>query len=832
MVEFISKNGLAELKNLTQGISGFILVPTVLQILDIDRGHKKYDKITLSDGVYKYDLFKSCKNKIPIQIYDIIKIEKAAIICDNQNNGRKGWIIKIEKIVNQPFGIIGDPSEYVWRDDEGEEGVGVEGVEGVEGETKNQQENDTMNINNIHDNNVSFSDLLKSQSQTLTNFNNISRASFDKSNITRINLKNFRIDNDASFNENNEVNQPYLISNNEDINNSTISHYIKTEDNDHEVPSEQISNKIRVNSENLSSNVDVDLSKESPSKYTYNIFEEFKRSKSRSPSPRISLQENSKKDDFKNGEISKFSHSPKNKESSNILISKFQILAMNRNMIRPETQVINHYDNLSSMIDLEEKENIQEINQNENSINSNLVEENNLNDNNMKKQEHIFSIYELSTLLTKFTIKIRVINISITHFNTVYILVKDSNNFYSNIYLDTRHFEKYLPKFKLNKIYKFSNGLIESSQDRTAKSELIRYKIYVRKTSIIKELPEQEGADILSEIIQSLIKLNQIDSAYGKFKYYINVLVYVIKVNDDSMNTYHPKSIEVIDDSFHKICIKIPKFVFEKFLNKIKEHEILLITNCLIYLEDKKLTLRINNRSYIENVNDYDLSEVGQLKQICSGIERNDLINPQTQNVALKHTHIRDLSRIINYYNHLFSNNDRRLYYPDPLLFPHEILIKASIVTLDKDITDVYFGCPICRRGDVQLDKSTLLFFCDECKETVNSKVYYCKRLRVRDASGEITLILFDEEAMKLFKMTSKQYEKFLFGKNENEQKIIDEINSRLEYKSFYFLLKIDYQNTLKYNTFVVLNFFEDIHINRNMYNLASELRSILNSNL
>lgn len=114
--------------------------------------------------------------------------------------------------------------------------------------------------------------------------------------------------------------------------------------------------------------------------------------------------------------------------------------------------------------------------------------------------------------------------------------------------------------------------------------------------------------------------------------------------------------------------------------------------------------------------------------------------------------------------------------------------IRAIVTHLGHTDKNFYPGCPN-RECNRKVTLSNGDWICQSCRQSFKvPKYYYSLNIRVKDCSSEYWVDIFGKPAEMLMNMTADDYRNILISRDDEK---LDQITDSIEYKEFYFLLKV-----------------------------------------
>ena len=347
----------------------------------------------------------------------------------------------------------------------------------------------------------------------------------------------------------------------------------------------------------------------------------------------------------------------------------------------------------------------------------------------------------------------------------------------------TKAYEKFYNNICEGEIYEIYGGYLKVN-DRKFSSLKSDYKLYVdESTEIIKS---DKTFDI--KISYDFVKIadiieKQVFSVIDVLGYVLDVGVVSIihtKKNED----LQMRKMMLIDSSSE---IKIEMTLWSDNTDK-EYNQGDVIAFKYIKVGDFGGRSLSTTESTIIDINP-DIPEAYDLKKICS-----ELCENKTHfNTMYNHMggNLSNDSKEISFLRDILKQADERI--DDNFQFPN-YKIKAYIMNIRHDEKNFYTGCEKCKKKITRENN----WMCLNCNtEFENPTYYYTLSLRVKDTTHEAYLDLYGNIAEKILGVSCEEYKNLL---STNDKKL-KEISSKLEFKSFSFIIKPKstiYNNTRK----------------------------------
>ena len=383
-------------------------------------------------------------------------------------------------------------------------------------------------------------------------------------------------------------------------------------------------------------------------------------------------------------------------------------------------------------------------------------------------------------ILKKSTIKIFNSNNNINNPNkhsgklfSFIVLDKDENEMQCTCF--NKAADKFFNIITEGKIYEIKGGYVKINDKKftTIKSD---YKIVLDENSVITE--KKDDGRIKSNILK-IVKISEIQNL--NLYSVIDLCVVVLEIGEITIkhtrNGEQPmKKIIIGDTSKYKIEFSLWR---NHSSIELKINDILLINNAKVgEFNGRNLStfdetsIKINPSNSIKEV-----FELGNFIKNFKG-EYDELSYEFTQNKNKENDNY-DIS-----------------YMKDTLDSIDVIEDSSSINKICVTITQIihneknfYLGC--CDRNckkKLIYEEDKNIYLCPSCKKNYdNPHCYFTLSLRVKDASCEHWIDIFDKTAESILKITAEEYKNIL--KNRNESKL-KEISNLIEFKQFYFWVK------------------------------------------
>ena len=491
------------------------------------------------------------------------------------------------------------------------------------------------------------------------------------------------------------------------------------------------------------------------------------------------------------------------------LIKEFKIIKKEKNIRNCPLIKDNHSIEKENEINKKENSNIENPKKISDSLSNNSI---NLSEesftenisNNIKEQEvfegkNYIPLRQITTFTKDFIIYVRIISKSeIKKFNKnragmlFSFVVKDEENTTMQIVCFDKIVDKFYDLIKEDNVYEIRGGNIKVN-DKQYNTTTSDYKIILNEDSKVNEM---EDSNKIQKDNMNFLTTKDI------FNLPVNTLVNVlciimdkgIIIQKNTRNGEIDMRRTIISDS-NGTSIELT--LWKKFANlEIENGNILLIRK--------------------GRVNDFGG------KNITSVNESNIEINPEIKELE------NEINSLKNYYTNYLNNisiieknnknndDNKKSKFEDKIVFIETILenmdkylddlnhkfpfykIKAVITHITHNDKNFYPGCPNkeCQKKIFFENNS---WVCRNCKRQYNSPKYqYSVNIRVKDASAEYYIDLFGKTAEALLKMNAGEYRKLLIDRNDDK---INEITGNIQYKEFYFLLKVknqEYNDVIK----------------------------------
>lgn len=434
------------------------------------------------------------------------------------------------------------------------------------------------------------------------------------------------------------------------------------------------------------------------------------------------------------------------------------------------------------------------------------------------KKEFLCNINRLSTMVSSFHLKARVLEIRVTKYQSIFIDVRDEEENLSEIYIPPKRFEKFKDSFKLDKIYIISNGNVNNYGKKRKHFEKNKiFKIELFESSTVTKLSEDNS--IKSDFWNSLTKIKNIKEKFINKVFYIDVLVFINEIEDLKFNSNYSKCLKVYDETKLLIDVYLTANIYTTFQNKINSGELILIKNLLIYYNEG-YSLKCGKNTYIETFNDSESNLVLEMINECENI--NELIpHRQIYNdfIGLKFDYLSEIQDLV------IKGRSHNLSDLNPNEFPTSTIVKLTITKFMNDDNFVYYGCEVCKtKNKENIESENKKFKCEKCKEDQKTKAYFRISLQGRDCSSLVNIVMFDEVARDFLETDPIRYAK---AKNENSaenKKYLNNLDNSILGKVFYFVVKINY------NKEFLLERLEDFHLDvRYFFKFSSYKNAIQN---
>ena len=389
--------------------------------------------------------------------------------------------------------------------------------------------------------------------------------------------------------------------------------------------------------------------------------------------------------------------------------------------------------------------------------------------------------------------------------------------------------DKFIDEITENEIYEISGGYLRTS-DKKFDPPGSDYKLIVTEsTTIIKKNDEEKNfKDKFTDPDNKFWSLNEVKDAP------VNTIVNVVCIVADKGETNYKdtksgsiliRKMYVMDQSSEKMELTLWRNLTQLNVNN---GDILVCKKIRVNdFGGKNLTSTTESKIYINPIiTDFPeiskeiqslkiYSEQNELNKDINQDEKNSNNNNNENNNIKKKEEIKN--NIIN--NNISANIIQKKEYNDKIVYIDYILdemnkyimtdfdhrfpfykIRATVTHLGHTEKNFYPGCPN-RECNRKLTFANGDWICQSCRQSFkNPRYYYSLNIRVKDCSSEYWVDIFGKPAEMIMNISADDYRNILVNRDEEK---LSQISEGVEYKEFYFLLKVKlnkYNDTTKKN--------------------------------
>ena len=388
--------------------------------------------------------------------------------------------------------------------------------------------------------------------------------------------------------------------------------------------------------------------------------------------------------------------------------------------------------------------------------------------------------------------------------------------------------DKFIDEITENEIYEISGGYLRTS-DKKFDPPGSDYKLIVTEnTTIIKKNDEEKNfKDKFTDPDNKFWSLNEVKDAP------VNTIVNVVCIVADKGETNYKdtksgsiliRKMYVMDQSSEKMELTLWRNLTQLNVNN---GDILVCKKIRVNdFGGKNLTSTTESKIYINPIiTDFPeiskeiqslkiYSEQNELNKDINQDEKNSNNNNENNNIKKKEE---IKNNIIN--NNISANIIQKKEYNDKIVYIDYILdemnkyimtdfdhrfpfykIRATVTHLGHTEKNFYPGCPN-RECNRKLTFANGDWICQSCRQSFkNPRYYYSLNIRVKDCSSEYWVDIFGKPAEMIMNISADDYRNILVNRDEEK---LSQISEGVEYKEFYFLLKVKlnkYNDTTKKN--------------------------------
>ena len=391
--------------------------------------------------------------------------------------------------------------------------------------------------------------------------------------------------------------------------------------------------------------------------------------------------------------------------------------------------------------------------------------------------------------------------------------------------------DKFFPIIKENEIYYITGGYVRMNDKKytNIKSD---YKIIFDQSTTIT--PIDKSTDDFFPYTKPRIQTNNIvkikELPHFEHNSIIDCLVFVIESFPKSI-----KQSKIGEISFRRIIVgddsnfKIEFTLWKKFSDiEIKKGMYLLLKYIRVNDYNGLRLSTVDDSNIILNPSSSDV------KQLDSLIE---FIQSKTDDkwLTFKDSELLNVDMSIAEGDNSNSIGESiKTYYLNDILLTISSVIKESPLAMIKGTVlevvhstkNYYGGCPNkgCKKKLVQntTNENFNKWFCPLCKKNYETPYYYYTvSLHIKDASAEHYVDFFGDTVTKMFGIRAEEYKELI---TNNDIERLSAITDRLEYQSFFFIGKANYQ---VYNNKAKKKFFAYRY---ELINKQNETRRLMNN--
>ena len=226
----------------------------------------------------------------------------------------------------------------------------------------------------------------------------------------------------------------------------------------------------------------------------------------------------------------------------------------------------------------------------------------------------------------------------------------------------------------------------------------------------------------------------------------------------------------------------------------------------------------IEKNTHIDNYNKNNINNDKIKKEENININNNIIIN----NINIVNNSKREYNDKIIYMDSILEEMDKYIMIDLDHRFPF-YKIRATVTHLGHSEKNFYPGCPN-RECNRKVSFSNGDWICQYCRQSFKiPKYYYSLNIRVKDCSSEYWVDIFGRPAELIMNMNADDYRNILINRDDEK---LNYISGNIEYKEFYFLLKVRL-NKFNDNTKkkVTANKIERINKKDDIYRLMNDIK-------
>ena len=391
-------------------------------------------------------------------------------------------------------------------------------------------------------------------------------------------------------------------------------------------------------------------------------------------------------------------------------------------------------------------------------------------------------------------------------------------------------FDKIVDKFKdeiiENEIYEISGGYIRTSDKRYDPPGSDYKLILTESTTIIKKDDEEKNfKDKFTDPDNKFWSLSEIKEAP------VNTIVNVVCVVGDKGETNYKdtksgsmliRKMFVLDQSNEKmeltlwrnltklnynngdilVCKKVRVNDFGgKNLTSITESKIFInpITTDFPEITKEIQTLKIfSDQNELNKGNNQDLKNNNNTNNENNNKKKEEIkTNIINNNINTNLIQKKEYNDKIVYIDYILDEMNKYISTDFDHRFPF-YKIRATVTHLGHTEKNFYPGCPN-RECNRKLTFANGDWICQSCRQSFkNPRYYYSLNIRVKDCSSEYWVDIFGKPAEMIMNINADDYRNILVNRDEEK---LGQISEGVEYKEFYFLLKVrlnKYNDTTK----------------------------------
>jgi len=297
---------------------------------------------------------------------------------------------------------------------------------------------------------------------------------------------------------------------------------------------------------------------------------------------------------------------------------------------------------------------------------------------------------------------------------------------------------------------------IVGDKGETTRKETKSGSLMIRKTIVLDQSNEKMELTLWRHFTQ--LNINNGDLLVCK----------KVRVND-----FGGKNLTTTSDS--KLFINPSISNFQEIAKEIQE-----LKNFSEQNELNKGILDISDN--IDNNNSNNNMSLNKIKN-----ESYDNSNKNSNNNNSLNSNKKDYKDKIVYMDSILDEMDKYILTDFDHRFPF-YKIRATITHLGHSEKNFYAGCPN-RECNRKVSFANGDWICQYCRQSFKSpKYYYSLNIRVKDCSCEYWIDIFGKPAELIMNMSADDYRNILVNRDDEK---LNQINESVEYKEFYFLLKV-----------------------------------------